>query len=48
MSFNFDDMKNRINKYRYIIYPQLYQNLMKTWRTPLKVEMNAKDGSCKY
>ena len=48
MSSSFDDMKNCINKNKHVIYSQRWHNLMKTYITSLKVEINARDGSCKY
>ena len=48
ISLNFDDIKSCIDKNRYLIYSQWWHNLIKTYRTPLKVEMNENDGPCKY
>ena len=39
---NYVDIKHCINKNKYIIYSRLEHNLLKTYRIPLKVEMNAK------
>ena len=43
MYLNFVDMKHCINNNRYIIYSQRWHNLMKIYKTSLKVEMNAKN-----
>ena len=45
-TLNFYGMKTYINKNRCIIYSQWCPNLMKTHRTPLRVEMNEKDDPC--
>ena len=46
MSLKFDDVKNCINKNIYTLYSQWWFNLMKTHRTLLNVEMNAKIDQC--
>ena len=44
MFLNFDDTKNVTNKY---IHSDGH-NLLKTYRTSIKVKMNSNDGPCKY